>query len=42
MDDERGEKKPYLKPEIIYEADLEAKAGTPLLSPDNPIELPDS
>jgi hypothetical protein len=43
MDSENGEKRPYIKPEIIYEADLEVRAGTPL-SPDtnDPINLLDS
>ena len=41
MDRENGKKRPYIKPEIIYETDLEVRAGTPL-SPgtdDNPINL---
>ena len=43
MDSENGEKRPYTKPEIIYEADLEIRAGTPL-SPGttDPIDLLDS
>jgi hypothetical protein len=40
MDDNNGKKRPYIKPEIIYETDLEVRAGTPL-SPgtDDPINL---
>lgn len=30
MDGEEEGRKPYTKPEIIYEADLELHAGTPL------------
>ncbi len=42
MDSENGEKKPYIKPEIIFETDLEVRAGTPL-SPDvsDPLNLLD-
>jgi hypothetical protein len=43
MDGENGEKRLYIKPEIIYETDLEVRAGSPL-SPDtnDPINLLDS
>ena len=30
------EKKPYIAPEIIFETDLETKAGSPLGSPVDP------
>lgn len=30
MEEEQTTKKPYVKPEIIYEADLEVHAGSPL------------
>jgi len=30
MGSEEEGRKPYIKPEIIYEADLEIRAGTPL------------
>jgi hypothetical protein len=30
MDREEEGRKPYAKPEIVYEADLEIRAGTPL------------
>ena len=30
MDPSNGEKKVYEKPEIIYESDLEVRAGSPL------------
>jgi hypothetical protein len=34
------DKKPYIAPEIIFEADLEVKAGTPLGGPgDSEIDL---
>ena len=37
---ENQDKKPYVAPEIIYEIDLEVKAGSPLGGPDEPgIEL---
>ncbi len=44
MDSENGVKKPYIKPRIVYEADLEIRAGTPLFSPssDDAIDLLDS
>ena len=43
MDSENGEKRPYIKPEIIYETDLEVRAGTPLSpSTDDPVNLLDS
>jgi hypothetical protein len=42
MDGENGEKRLYIKPEIIYETDLEVRAGSPV-SPgtDGPINLLD-
>ena len=37
---ENQDKKAYIAPEIIFEADLEVKAGTPLGSPiDSEIDL---
>ena len=37
---ENQDKKAYIAPEIIFEADLEVKAGTPLGSPpDSGIDL---
>lgn len=30
-------RKPYIKPEIKYELDLETKAGTPQGNPTNPL-----
>ena len=43
MDEDKGERRPYKKPEIIYETDIEVRAGTPL-SPgeDDTINLLDS
>jgi len=35
MDQDLGDKKPYEKPEIIYEADLEVRAGSPLSPSDD-------
>lgn len=43
MDSENGEKMLYTKPEIIFETDLEVRAGTPLSPGTNdPINLLDS
>jgi hypothetical protein len=37
---ESQEKKPYIAPEIIFEADLEVRAGSPLSDPgDDVIDL---
>jgi hypothetical protein len=41
MDQDHGDKKPYEKPDIIYEADLEVRAGSPLSPSDdllNPLD----
>ena len=33
-------KKPYERPEVVYEARLEVQAGTPLRIPPDPFDLP--
>ena len=35
-----NEKKQYTSPEIVFETDLETKAGSPLGNPDSGLTLP--
>ncbi len=35
-----SEKKQYISPEIVFETDLETKAGSPLGNPDSGLTLP--
>lgn len=35
-----NEKKQYTTPEIVFETDLETKAGSPLGNPDSELTLP--
>jgi hypothetical protein len=39
MNGDEQDKKPYVKPEIIEDLELETRAGTPITSGD-PLELP--
>jgi len=41
MEKDHGEKKAYEKPEIIYEVELEIRAGTPLGSDIDLLDLTD-
>jgi hypothetical protein len=41
MTAQEAERKPYTKPQIVHEMDLETKAGSPLSLP-NPLDLPGS
>lgn len=41
MTTKEAERKPYTKPQIVHEMDLETKAGSPLSLP-NPLDLPGS
>ena len=41
MRDEEQDRKPYSKPEIIHELDLETRAGSPLGIDPDPLNLPD-
>ena len=37
------ERKPYTKPEIVHELDLEVRAGSPLMpDPLDPLNMPDN
>ena len=40
MDDKMNNKKTYIAPEIIFEMNLETKAGSPLGQPDPGLSLP--
>jgi len=41
MDGDEKERKPYIKPEIVEELELETRAGSPATNdPTNPLELP--
>lgn len=40
MENEEMQRKPYEKPEIVHELDLETRAGSPLSSDPDPLSLP--
>jgi hypothetical protein len=40
MDQDNGDKKPYEKPDIVFEADLEVRAGSPLSSTGDDLSNP--
>jgi len=40
MEHEELQRKPYEKPEIIHELELETRAGSPLSSDPDPLALP--
>jgi len=42
MEQDSSERKPYTKPEIIHELDLETQAGSPLFHVPDPLNIPGS
>ncbi len=42
MEDKQKELKPYTQPEIIVELELETRAGSPLSTDPDPMNLPGS
>ena len=42
MDNADSERKPYTKPEIVHELELETRAGSPLSLPEDPLKVPGS
>jgi len=41
MAGDEKERKPYIKPEVVEEMELETRAGSPATTdPENPLELP--